>query len=113
MTDFDATVLNQHPEWRHVLEAYRALQEQAEQQRAKSERDQDGEVWLPRLAQVDGVPAEKMAAIHGKLIALGWLQFQLQGRNDGVLYRLSPDGRRALESSERVENETGQLVQSA
>ena len=108
MTDFDATVLNQHPEWRHVLQAYRIRQEQAE-----SAGETDGEVWLPRLAEVDGVPAEKMAAIHGKLIALGWLQFQLQGRNDGVLYRLSADGRRALESAEQVEDETSDLVRSA
>ncbi|HID23904.1 MAG TPA: hypothetical protein EYP14_16100 [Planctomycetaceae bacterium] len=109
MTDFDATVLNQHPEWRSVLEAYRALQEQAD----AGQKQADGEVWLPRLSRVEGVPSDKMAAIHGKLIALGWLRFHLQGRNDGVLYRLSSEGLRALQSTELAGDETAELMQSA
>lgn len=53
-------------------------------------------VWIPRLRSVEGVPPDRMAPIHGRLIAHGLLQFQLQGREEGVLYRITSAGRQKL-----------------
>jgi hypothetical protein len=56
--------------------------------------DDDSAVgWVPRLAGIDGVPPEHLAPLHGKLIALGLLRFQLLDRTGGMVYRISPEGR--------------------
>ena len=92
MTDLDAGILREHPEWQLVLSAYWRLQQTLFNQ------TNDGERWIPRLTHVEGVPDEKLAAIHGKLIALGWLQFELQGTDQGVVYRVSQEGQSALQA---------------
>ncbi len=53
-------------------------------------------IWVSRRNEIEGVPGDQLAPIHGRLIALGLLNFQLQGREEGVVYRLSPEGRQAL-----------------
>ena len=53
-------------------------------------------IWVPRIQEVEGVSGDQLAPIHGRLIAFGLLNFQLQGREEGVVYRLTPDGRKAL-----------------
>jgi hypothetical protein len=73
-----------HPEWRLVLEAY------------QQQRDSAEEGWLSRLAVIDGVPAEQLSTIHGKLIALGFFKCELSLRMDGILYQIAPLGRQAL-----------------
>ena len=73
-----------HPAWRLVLEAYRPP------------RDSVEEGWLPRWAVIDGVPAEQLSTVHGKLIALGFLKCELSIRMDGILYQIAPLGRQAL-----------------
>ena len=52
--------------------------------------------WIPRLAMVEPVSPERLAPVHGRLIALGLLRFQLLDRTGGMVYRLSPEGRSAL-----------------
>lgn len=52
--------------------------------------------WIPRLREVADVPHDRLTPIHGRLIAHGLLQFQLLGREEGVVYRLTPAGRKAL-----------------
>lgn len=52
--------------------------------------------WISRLREVEGVPQDRMAPIHGRLIAHGLLQFQLPGREDGVMYRVTSAGRQML-----------------
>jgi hypothetical protein len=52
--------------------------------------------WIPRRHRVEGVPADRLAPAHGRLIAHGYLQFQLQGRDEGLLYRLTGLARQAL-----------------
>ncbi len=98
MTELNAQVLRQHPEWRLVLEAYRRLQEQQPSRAVETDEGTSREKWFARLTHIDGVPDEKLAVIHGKLIALGWLQFQLRNGDEGVVYRVSPEGRWALDS---------------
>jgi len=103
MMDFEPELLEQNPEWVHVLEAYRSLHQKA------CVLDPDGNGWLSRISSVDHVPSEQLPSIHGKLIALGLLEFQLAGRMDGVQYRLSPEGRRGLEQSVRDPCEINEL----
>jgi hypothetical protein len=68
---------------------------------APEETDEPHELtrWVARLRHVEGVPPDRMAPSHGRLIAGGYLQFQLQGRDAGVLYRLTSQGRAALSAA--------------
>jgi hypothetical protein len=52
--------------------------------------------WISRLRLVEGIPHDRLAPIHGRLIANGLLQFQLQGREEGVVYRVTSAGRQRL-----------------
>jgi hypothetical protein len=90
MIDFELEQLHQNADWGLVLGAYEAVHSAA-----KSENtDHDG--WLPRVDTVAGVKAEHLPRIHGKLIALGFLKFEISGRTSGVRYRLSSLGIRAV-----------------
>lgn len=90
MLDFEREELNQSTEWREVLAAYLSAQEAAK----ASEEEFDG--WLPRIMSIEGLEDENLPRIHGKLIAVGFLKFQLAGRGSGVVYQISPQGRQAL-----------------
>jgi hypothetical protein len=76
----------------HVLAAYSAAQPVV----ATDVVEGEAVGWVPRLAVVEQVSPERLAPLHGKLIALGLLRFQLLDRTGGMVYRLSPEGRRAL-----------------
>jgi hypothetical protein len=54
------------------------------------------QIWVRRQVEIAGVPSERLAALHGRLIAEGLLQFSLSGREEGVVYRLASEARRAL-----------------
>lgn len=86
--------LRQNPEWVAVLAAYRA--EQTVQKKLNPEH----EGWVSRAKQVRDVENAHLSRIHGKLIAMGLLKFQLAGRTEGVVYQLSTAGRNALEQLE-------------
>lgn len=58
--------------------------------------------WIPRLGEVEGVAADQLSRVHGRLIAEGLLRFNLLGRTDGIGYRLTPAGRQAVEIAERA-----------
>ena len=90
MIDLELELLSQNDEWRLVLQAYSDAREIARQY------EPDEGDWLSRVASIDGVQEEHLPRIHGKLIALGLLHFQLTSRNNGVVYRISPQGRQAL-----------------
>ena len=86
MIDFERNELNDNPQWRRVLEAYHARQQ--------PQANEDG--WIPRVRLVDGLSPDHLPRIHGKLIALGLLKFQLTGRESGMCYQLSTLGRDVL-----------------
>jgi hypothetical protein len=52
--------------------------------------------WIPRLKELPGIAAERLAPLHGLLIAHGLLRFNLLGRSLGVGYRVTPEGRDVL-----------------
>lgn len=85
-----------------VLEAYaRAEAEAAEQPKPSTEEadDDPNRGWHLRVNEVPGVPDGRLAPLHGRLIALGYLKYRLTSRTDGILYRLAPEGRDLVEQS--------------
>jgi hypothetical protein len=55
--------------------------------------------WIPRLRDLPGIAAERLAPLHGQLIAHGLLRFNLLGRTAGVGYRVTPEGRQLLSTA--------------
>ncbi len=120
----DALLDSQPAESRLLLAAYLAIETELKAQAAAARREQAGtepvmqsepaEVdedefgectsvgWVPRLRNVAGIAEDRLGPLHGKLIALGLLKFQLTGRTSGILYRVSPDGRADLQKSAGV-----------
>ena len=84
MTNPDLELFDANPEWRSLLAAY-----QEKHSTHKLE-------WSPRVAGVEGLDAAQLSAIHGKLIALGMLKFEIASRADGMQYQVTPFGRQAL-----------------
>jgi len=90
MDDFELAQLKKNPEWRAALQVYHDLQVEIR------EGTPDADGWVPRPVEFSGIEPEKVSAIHGKLIAFGFLKFDVSGRDVGVRYQLTPQGRRAL-----------------
>lgn len=91
---FDVT-----PEQKQLLHAYQA---QAATLKVTAE-EFDG--WLERIDQLSGIEADRLTGLHGQLIASGLLKFELSGRNVGLKYQLSQQGRKALEKPVSSESE--------
>lgn len=93
MLDLELTVLDAHPEWRQVLLAYNEHVEVVANDAETADFVARG--FRPRVREVEGVPLDQMARVHGKLIAHGLLQVEITGRTGGMLYQLTSIGRRA------------------
>ena len=52
--------------------------------------------WVCRLAEIEGISSHHLSTIHGKLIAFGFLNFELTDRKIGMRYQVTPLGRRCL-----------------
>lgn len=99
MIDIEAQLLEQDDGWRDVLEAYR-LPEDEEADEAGSvdlENELIEQGWLPRVEQLSGFDDGRLSQLHGRLVALGWLGFDVAGRQSGIQYRLTRDGQRVLD----------------
>jgi len=59
-----------------------------------SNKEHDG--WLDRQQSSDEFDDEQLTRIHGELIAMGMLKFQLTNRNTGLQYSVSETGRETL-----------------
>ena len=53
--------------------------------------------WLPRVVSLEGFDGERLSSLHGRLIALGWLGFDVGDRVTGIRYQLTRDGQRVLD----------------
>ena len=108
MIDFELAQLRQNPEWQLVLSAY-----YAEHLQAKATTEEfDG--WLDRVTIVEGVKDEHLPRIHGKLIALSFLKFDLTTRTSGVRYQMSQSGLRAVNRTlDDADDDPAELAQSA
>ncbi len=96
--DFDAASLTDTES--DVLRAYAVAEQELSAARPqRSEGDEavpQPKTWVTRLKEIEGVPSDQLTVIHGRLIALGLLHFQLPGRDEGVVYRVTSDGRKAI-----------------
>ena len=90
MIETELEALRKNEQWQLVLEAYQDQHEQIKQ------RDAESDGWLSRVTAVEGVKDKRLPRIHGKLIALDLLTFQLVGRPAGVRYQLTSLGKQLL-----------------
>jgi hypothetical protein len=104
MLEYVAEELSATAGWRRVLEAYATLAVPTKVPPSGESADAcESRGWVPRLSRLDGVEPEKLAALHGKLIALGLLSFEVSGKS-GMQYQLSPLGRRTLDRGPSIED---------
>lgn len=92
MLDFERQELMENTDWRTVLTAYRERRDTAKAD------DPEFEGWLDRIMAIDGIEEDDLPRLHGKLLALGFLKFQLAGRSEGVRYQITGEGIRSLEN---------------
>lgn len=92
MDEFELEQLRRQPKWLSILALYQRLGVERREQVA----DFDG--WVPRVLSADEIPDEELPGIHGKLIAFGFLKFDLAGRDAGIRYQLTPLGKQGLNS---------------
>ena len=97
MHDFELEQLRRNPAWGVTLQTYLDLQKQG---RAASP-EFDG--WVPRVSGVNGVDPSRLSNVHGRLIAFGFLKFDLSDRDVGMRYQLTPLARLALGAAEPAE----------
>lgn len=107
MIDFEIELLSDHDDWRRVLETYRKLAVADASTRPQVDAQVDAEPsWIPRVAKIDGIDGRRLTKIHGQLIALGFLKFELEGRTSGVSYRVTREGNKALDRLAHREPDT-------
>ena len=124
MIDIDAELLDLDAGWREVLEAYQEVEEVGASEPDESTMDDQGmasddgpdrgdeepviglaefvddvemKEWLPRVVSLEGFDGERLSSLHGRLIALGWLGFDVGARVPGIRYQLTRDGQRVLD----------------
>ncbi|MCA9118032.1 MAG: hypothetical protein KDA79_23330 [Planctomycetaceae bacterium] len=101
MLELEQQILNQHPEWRGVLERY-----VAEHDRSRKENpEHDG--WVSRLTDHEELPPEILPRVHGRLIALGLIRFQIADRTAGMRYQVTGVGRAALRGMPDSDDDSG------
>lgn len=105
MHDFELEQLRRSPALRSTLKTYWELQTKARQ----SLPEFDG--WVPRVSEVPKVDPAHLSSVHGRLIALGFLKFDLTNREVGMRYQLSPLGRQAIGAA--TPEDLAELAESA
>lgn len=86
----DLEFLRRNPAWLATLQAYWETYLEAKQQ----VKEFDG--WMARVTSIPEVPAEALSGVHGKLIAFGYLKFELTPKDTSLRYQLTPLGRTAI-----------------
>lgn len=93
MDELEIKQLQKNAQWMAVLERYH------EQNAQLKEKSPEFDGWVPRLHEITDVPSEELPGIHGKLIAFGFLKFDLAGRDAGIRYQLTPLGKQGINNS--------------
>jgi hypothetical protein len=94
MEHADYELLAGQPVWQRLLLDYL---EMTSQQAESSEEMPSGPRWAGRIVALDDLEPAELSQIHGKMIAQGWLLFQMENGEGGLTYRVSPEGRRLLQ----------------
>jgi hypothetical protein len=90
MVHSDFELLRRNPDWLTTLQAYWDTHLQLKNELA----EYDG--WVGRIASIPEIPADSLSSIHGKLIAFGYLKFDLSPKDTALRYQLTPLGRTAV-----------------
>ncbi|MCX7395909.1 MAG: hypothetical protein NTW75_17490 [Planctomycetales bacterium] len=98
--DFEHEQLRRQPHLRAALKVYGDLQDHGR------DRSPDFDGWIPRVVEVAEIESSALPSIHGKLIAFGFLTFDLAGRDTGMRYQLTPLGKNALTGKTLSEEQT-------
>ncbi len=104
MDEFELDQLRRNPKWAAVLNIYQQLQLQGR------ERQPDFDGWVPRVHEAGELPSTDLPGIHGKLIAFGFLKFDLAGRDGGIRYQLTPLGKQGINSSIPADDDAAELI---
>ncbi|QDU80808.1 hypothetical protein Pla110_25430 [Polystyrenella longa] len=94
--------LQDNPDWVRVLNAY--LQAEKDLPEEKSA--------VIRLLEVDEIDAKHLSSIHGNLIALDMIRFELPDRQSGLHYKVTTLGKQSLNLLEKIA-ENGESAQAA
>jgi hypothetical protein len=70
----------------------------ADGEKKEAEAEDSNVGWVSRIAQLEGVDPARMSTLHGRVIALGYLKFQLIDRQIGLRYRLTPAGKQVVKA---------------
>jgi hypothetical protein len=100
MDEIELEQLRRNPKWKSILEVYLQLHLTHRAQTPGF----DG--WTPRIQEAGEIPKEELPAIHGKLIAHGFLKFDLAGRDGGIRYQLTPLGKTGINASAATDGES-------
>jgi len=92
MREFVLEELERSADWRIVLNVYQSRSSELKFENSAAEG------WLPRVSQIEGIEPAHLSRLHGRLIALGLLEFEVSGKA-GMQYQLSQFGRDALARS--------------
>ncbi|MEZ6044990.1 MAG: hypothetical protein R3C11_05295 [Planctomycetaceae bacterium] len=84
--------LQANPDWVRVLEAYLKAEESLPEEQS----------MVSRLLEVDEVSPQSLSSIHGNLIALDMIRFELPDRQSGLHYKISTLGKQSLNLLRRI-----------
>jgi hypothetical protein len=108
MTTLNLESDHEPAEFLSVLAAYHA------EQAVLRQTDPEHNGWVQRLISIGEIETERLSQIHGRLIAFGYLKFQLTGRSSGVQYQISPSGKEAIQTaSSKSKNRPESVDQNA
>lgn len=99
MDEFELEQLRRNPKWTAILEVYHRFSVQSR------ERSAEFDGWNPRIYEVPEIPNSELPGIHGKLIAHGFLKFDVTSRDAGIRYQLTPLGKQAINAGPPSEME--------
>lgn len=73
---------------------------------APSKFEQDkSDPWVDRISDLEHVEPERLCELHGKLIAAGFINFQIRNRQTGIEYRIANPGKQFLTRAVAEANE--------
>lgn len=75
----------------------RVIQAYADRAKVAKKTSEEFDGWLERIDRLEDVASDELTRLHGQLIAMGFLKFEISGRSVGLKYRISTRGKNALE----------------
>ena len=99
MIDFELDLWQQSPAHETLLSFY------LDQDRTLRELRPEYDGWFGRIEEHPQIPREELTAVHGNLIALGYLKVDIANRSSGVRYQITTAGKRQLDTAMAIAGE--------